>query len=126
VIHLDLADLLHIARRTLGGDPPLRDAGLLEAAVARTRTTVGGHDAYPSLEEKAAALVHSVVRNHALIDGNKRLGLAALVVFLRANGRTLTMTNDDAYAFIMAIAAGALDDVDEIAERIRVGTTVRA
>ncbi len=114
MIHLTLDEALHIARRTVGPDVLVRDPGLLEAALARAATTVDGRDAYATLVDKAAALVHSVVRNHALVDGNKRLGLMLLIVFLGVNGRTLTMSNDQAYEFIVAIAEGRLDDVGPI------------
>jgi death-on-curing protein len=118
VIYLDLDDLLHIATRTLGRQPELRDLGLLESAAARPRTTVFGQDAYPTLETKAAALLHSVTRNHALVDGNKRLGLASLIAFIGLNGYRLTWTNDQAHDFVTSIAAGELDDVTEIAAGI--------
>jgi death-on-curing protein len=74
-----------------------------------------GTDAYPDLHAKAAALVHSLARNHALVDGNKRLALGGLVAFHGVNGRRLTLTNDAAYELIMQVAAGELDSVDEIA-----------
>jgi len=115
VIHLTTDEALHIARRTLGADSVIRDVGLLEAAVARPAASVGGNDAYPTLVEKAAALVHSAIRNHALVDGNKRLGLMLLVVFLGVNGVRLHASNDQAYDFIVAIAEGELDAVTEIA-----------
>ncbi|WP_416394267.1 MULTISPECIES: type II toxin-antitoxin system death-on-curing family toxin [unclassified Curtobacterium] len=115
MIHLTTDEALHIARRTLGDGFLLRDVGLLEAAVARPATSVGGTDAYPTIVEKAAALVHSAVRNHALVDGNKRVGLMLLVVFLGMNGRRLTATNDQAYDFIIAVAEGRLDAMPEIA-----------
>jgi death-on-curing protein len=104
MIHLTLDEALRVARRTVGDDVVVRDAGLLEAALARPVTTVDSRDAYPFVVDKAAALVHSAVRNHALVDGNKRLGLMLLIVFLGVNGRALTMTNDEAYEFIVAIA----------------------
>ena len=91
----------------------------MQAALARSAATVGGQDTYPTLVDKAAALVHSTVRNHALVDGNKRLGLMVLIVFLGVNGRTLTMSNDQAVEFIVAIAEGRLDDVEAIAEQLR-------
>lgn len=119
MISLTTDEALHIARRTLGDGVLVRDVGLLEAAVARPAATVGGQDAYPSLAENAAALVHSVVRNHALVDGNKRLGLMLLVVFLGVNGSRLDATNDEAYDLIVAIAEGRLDAVDEIAAELR-------
>jgi death on curing protein len=119
VIHLTTDEALHIARRTLGDDFVIRDVGLLEAALARPATSVGGRDAYPTLLEKAAALVHSAVRNRALVDGNKRLGLTLLIVFLGVNGQRLDATNDQAYDFIVAIAEGRLDSVETIAAELR-------
>ncbi|TDN46486.1 death-on-curing protein [Curtobacterium flaccumfaciens] len=118
MIHLTIDEALHIARRTLGDGVALRDVGLLEAAVARPAASVGGRDAYPTLVEKAAALVHSVVRNHALVDGNKRLGLMLLIVFLGVNGRRLTASNDEAHDFIVKIADGHLDAVGDIADSL--------
>ena len=118
MIHLDLDDLLHVARRTLG-DAEVRDIGLLESAAARPRSTAFGEDAYPSVHDKAAALLHSVARNHPLVDGNKRLSLASTIAFYGLNGMRLTLSNDEAYEFVMAIASGELDDVEPIAERLR-------
>ena len=118
MIHLDLDDLLHVARRTLG-DVEFRDIGLLESAAARPRSTAFGEDAYPSVHDKAAALLHSVARNHPLVDGNKRLSLASTIAFYGLNGMRLTLSNDEAYEFVMAIASGQLDDVEPIAERLR-------
>lgn len=125
MIYLTYADLLHVAERAIGGTPLVRDAGLLEAAAARPRTTVYGHDAYPSLVEKVAALTHSVARNHALVDGNKRLALGGLIAFLGVNGRRLTLTNDEAYDLIIAISTGELNEIADIAERIRPATEDR-
>jgi len=125
VIFLDLEDLLHVAATTLGGDPVARDYGLLEAALARPQASALGEDAYPDLHAKAAALLHSLARNHALIDGNKRLALAAMIAFLGVNGQRLTLTNDEAYELVMAVATGAADDVSEIAAVLRASTTPR-
>jgi death on curing protein len=121
VIYLEVDDLLHIARRLL---PALkvRDVGLLEAAAARPRATAFGKDAYASVHDKAAALLHSTVGNHALVDGNKRLGLAAVIAFDGMNGYRLTMTNDEAYDLVMAVASGDLDDIALIAERLTSST----
>ena len=116
--YLDLDDLLRVAEVTLG-TVDVRDIGLLDAAVVRPQATVFGQDAYPTLETKTAALIHSVARNHALIDGNKRLALAAGIAFLGLNGRRLTLSNDAAYDLVMAIATGVLSDVALIAERLR-------
>lgn len=121
MIYLDAAELLYVARRAIGAEPVVRDAGLLESAAARPRATLFDEEAYPDLETKAAALVQSLVGNHALVDGNKRLGLAALITFLGVNGRRLTWSNDEAYDVIVAIASGQLHDVASIADRIRDG-----
>lgn len=122
MIYLTLPELLHVAERVLGGEPPVRDIGLLEAAVARPRATAFGADAYPDLDAKAAALLHSVARNHALVDGNKRLALAAVIAFYGLNGRRLTLTNDAAYDLIIKVASGELDSVDEIAAILATAT----
>ena len=122
MIYLTLAELLYVAERTLGNDCAVRDYGLLEAAVARPQATVFGKDAYPDLDAKAAALLHSVARNHALIDGNKRLALASIIAFYGLNGRRLTLTNDAVYDLVISIAAGELDSVDEIAAVLRQAT----
>ena len=125
MIYLTLPELVHIAERTLGDDVVVRDHGLLESALARPQATVFGADAYGSVEEKAAALLHSLARNHALVDGNKRLALAAAIAFLGVNGRRLTFSNDQAYDLIIAVAAGELDEVPTIADRIRHATETR-
>jgi death-on-curing protein len=115
VIFLDLGSLLHIATRTLGSEPVVRDHGLLESALARARASAFGRDAYPDLEHKAAALLHSLARNHALVDGNKRLALAATLAFMGMNGCRLTLTSDEAYDLVIAVATGSLNDVPSIA-----------
>lgn len=125
MIYLDLAELLHVAKRALGAEPAVRDYGLLEAALARPRASVLGRDAYPTLDDKAAALLHSIARNHALVDGNKRLALAAVIAFYGVNGRRLTLTNDEAYDLVMAVASGGVDSVPEIAAVLRTATESR-
>lgn len=116
---LDLDDLLAAAEAALGGRPGIRDIGLLEAAVARTQATVSGVDAYPTIEAKAAALLHSLVTGHALVDGNKRLGWVACRLFLRLNKVDVRMPADVAYDLVLAIAGGTLRDVSNIATRLR-------
>jgi death on curing protein len=125
VIYLTLPELLHVAERTLGADCAVRDYGLLEAATARPQAKAFGKDAYPDLDAKAAALLHSVARNHALVDGDKRLALAAVIVFYGLNGRRLTLTNDQAYDLVINVAAGQLDDADAIAAILRNATQPR-
>jgi death on curing protein len=125
VIYLTLPDLLHVAERTLGADYAVRDYGLLSAALARPQATAFGKDAYPDLDAKAAALLHSLARNHALVDGSKRLALAAAIAFHGLNGRRLTLTNDQAYDLVISVAAGQLDDADAIAAILRNATQPR-
>jgi len=125
VIYLTLPELLHVAERTRGSGHAVRDYGLLEAALARPRARAFGKDAYPDLDAKAAALLHSIARNHALIDGNKRLALAAAIAFYGVNGRRLILTNDEAYDLVMAVASGRLDAVDAIAAVLQPGTAPR-
>lgn len=115
MIFLDLESLLHVATRTLGGEPVVRDYGLLESALARPQASVFGEDAYPGAHQKAAALLHSLARNHALVDGNKRIALAATIAFLGMNDIRLTLTNDEAYDLFIDVATGTLDDVPSIA-----------
>ncbi len=116
--HLDLDDLLAAAEAALGRRPDIRDVGILEAAVARTRATVYGEDAYPDLDAKAAALLHSIVTGHALVDGNKRLGWVAVRLFYRLNERDLRAPIDDAFDLMVEIADGSLRDVPAIAARL--------
>jgi death-on-curing protein len=116
---LDLDDLLDLARILLGDSPPIRDVGLLASAVARPQTTVGGEDAYPTIWLKAAALLQSVVGNHALVDGNKRLGWLSAAVFLEVNDVSVAAaSNDDVYTLVMEIAQTGLA-LDDIAVRLR-------
>lgn len=119
VEYLDLDDLIYLAGRLVGDPPPVRDVGLLAAAVARPQTTVMGEDAYPGIWEKAAALLQSVVKNHALIDGNKRLAWLATAVFLEINGVSVTkIADDDVYDFVIDTAAGA-HEVSELAAELQ-------
>lgn len=118
MIYLDLEDILYIAGRTLGAEPVVRDLGLLESAAARPAATLFGTDAYPDLATKAAALTQSIVSNHALVDGNKRLGLATLITFLGVNGARVSWSNDEAYDFIISIASDELTDLASIAAKI--------
>ena len=112
VEYLDLEDLLVLTRMLDAG--PIRDVGLLDAAAARARSTAFGQDAYPTVELKAAALIQSLCKNHALVDGNKRLALLAGVTFLRMNGRRFTLSQHAAFNLIMRVAEGSAD-VPEIA-----------
>jgi len=126
VIFLDLEALLRIATRTLETDPVVRDYGLLESALARPQASAFGEDAYATIHQKAAALLHSLARNHALVDGNKRLALASTIAFLGINGLRLTLTNDEAYDLVISVATGDLEDVTQIAAVIESHTVPRS
>jgi death-on-curing protein len=126
VIYLTVPELLHVAERALGFEPKIRDIGLLEAAAARPAASAFGRDAYPDLDAKAAALLHSLARNHSLVDGNKRLALAGVIAFYGVNGHRLTLSNDQAYQLVMAVADGSLDDVGAIASRLAPATEPRS
>jgi death-on-curing protein len=105
--YLELRDALRMVRRLEIG--PVRDLGLLDSALARPRTTLFGVDAYESLKLKAAALLHSLVSNHALVDGNKRLAWLATVVFLDLNDHETSLGDDAAFALVWDAASGQLD-----------------
>lgn len=116
---LDLDDLLELAAALLGDPPPVRDLGLLAAAAERPRASAFGEDAYPDIWTKAAALLQSLLKNHPLVDGNKRLAWLSTAVFLGVNGHDMTgATNDDVYEVVISIAAGQ-HEVAEIAEMVR-------
>jgi death on curing protein len=118
-VYLDLDDLLLVAARAVDGKVVVRDYGLLESAVARPKTTVVGAEAYPDIHTKAAALLHSLCRNHALVDGNKRLAWTACQVFLGLNGEWVEASEDDRFDLMIDVASGAIDNVDQIAEQLR-------
>ncbi|WP_433431013.1 type II toxin-antitoxin system death-on-curing family toxin [Nonomuraea sp. CA-141351] len=121
--YVTLEQGLRIARAAVGGPVQVRDLGLLEAALLRPQTSLFGHDAYRDLFVKAAALLHSIVTNHPLVDGNKRAGWLTTYVFLAKNGIELDPDDDEAYDFVIAIAAGKLTEVNEIADVLRTFTT---
>jgi death on curing protein len=110
--YLELEDLLALTRALGAG--PVRDLGLLDAACARPRSSAFGEEAYPTVALKAAAFLHSIARNHALVDGNKRLAWLGAVVFLDLNGYEVELADDAAFELVMAVAQGEMD-VEDIA-----------
>ena len=118
--YLDLEDVLSMVRAL--GIGPVRDLGLLDSAVARPRASAFAQDAYPTIELKAAALLHSLARNHPLMDGNKRLSLLAGVVFLDLNGCEVTLSDEEAFQLVMDVASGEIE-LDEIVRRLQVSST---
>lgn len=119
-VYLDLDDLIEIAQLVLGSPPRVRDYGLLSSSVARPATVAFGHEAYPDVWKKGAALLHSLCMNHALIDGNKRLAWAAARVFLALNDIPLCDVEvEAAEAFMLGVAGGQLSEVADIARELR-------
>ncbi len=117
--YLDADDLVALAAVLLGDPPPIRDLGLLASAAARPRASAFGQDAYADTWTKAGALLHSVVKNHPLVDGDERLGWVACAVFLDLNGIDPTTTsNDDVFELVMHLAAHPIE-VDELAARLQ-------
>jgi death-on-curing protein len=118
--YLTVEDVLAVADRVTGGSAKVRDAGLLASAVARPQTSLFGQEAYAGLWLKAAALMESLGRNHALIDGNKRLAWTATWFFLGLNGHPLgePLDEDDAERFVHDVVTGRLD-LPAIAEGLR-------
>jgi death-on-curing protein len=121
--YLTTDDVIAINRVFEGEQHQLRDFGLLESAVLRPQTSVGGNDAYPDVTSKAAALFHSIVSNHAFLNGNKRTAVVALGVFLSANGYQLIAEQGEMIDLAMAVSDG-LADVDEIAGMLKEITAV--
>ncbi|GAA2621780.1 type II toxin-antitoxin system death-on-curing family toxin [Streptomyces vastus] len=115
--YLTLPELLNLAKRL--GAEEVRDYGLLDSALARPQSSVFGQDAYPDVWQKAAALMESLARNHALVDGNKRIAWYATWVFLHMNGHLLDpdFDVDEAEAFVLDVCQGALD-VPKIAAQL--------
>lgn len=120
--YIDVRVVLRINGKILGGEPALRDRNVLESAVARPMASAFGEDAYPTLLEKAAALLHSLVLNHPFVDGNKRTAAVAMTMFLKRNGFTPTWDQSEALEFIIAVAEGK-HDVAAIAAWLAANTT---
>jgi len=115
--YLELADILKLGREIIA-DFRVREIGLLESAVARPKTYVFGEDAYPTFVQKAAALLHSIARNHALIDGNKRLAWSAARLFCLMNDLDIKMKQDKAYEMVVRVAAGQIE-MDELVKILK-------
>lgn len=105
--YLTLEDVLDLIKDL--GVGPVRDLGLLESAVHRPQASIFGQDAYPDIDSKAAVLLESLVGNHALVDGNKRIGWLATLVFYDINGTRLEVPDDDAYDLVIAVASSQID-----------------
>ena len=117
--YLTLDDVLAAAEAHLGHPAEIGDYGLLETAVARPQATVFGEDAYPTIHEKAAALLQSLATNHALIDGNKRTAFVSTALFYELNGRRIRASaEDELFDLMIAVATRAIETVHDIAQQL--------
>lgn len=117
MLYLTAQDVLAMNRRLTGADL-LRDFGLLDSAVSRPQAAAFGEDAFPTIHEKAAALLHGLARNHPFLDGNKRTALSAASVFYQLNGFSLVAEPGDLVGLMVDVAEGQLD-VASIAGRLK-------
>jgi death-on-curing protein len=118
VEYLEVDDLLAAGRALLEAEPVVRDWGALDSAVHRPQSSMFGVEAYPTLDTKAAALMLSVVQDHARGDGNKRLGVVAVVVFYGLNGHRFVAPHEELYELTTAIVDGSLGDVATVASTL--------
>jgi len=117
--YLTLDDVLAAAEAHLVHPAEIGDYGLLESAVARPQATVFGEDAYPTIHEKAAALLQSLATNHALIDGNKRTAFVSTALFYELNGRRIRASaEDELFDLMIAVATRAIETVHDIAQQL--------
>ena len=107
--YLTVEDVSEINAKVMGGEHALRDRGLLESAVARPQASAFGTDAYPDLVSKAAALLHSLIMNHAFVDGNKRTAVVATLIFLDLNGYVIRWDQREALEFVLDLVNRKID-----------------
>ena len=125
ILYLSLAEVLEAHRQIIevtGGSPGCRDQGALESALAQPQMAFGGKELYPTLAEKAAALGFSIIKNHPFVDGNKRVGHAAMELFLLFNGYEISASVDEQEQTILALAASTLrreEFTDWVREHVR-------
>jgi death-on-curing protein len=112
--YLTVREILEINAEVMGGSHALRDPGLLESAVARPQASAFGADAYPDLASKAAALLHSLVLNHAFVDGNKRTAVLSTLVFLDLNGYVVRWDQHEALDFVLRLATHQVELEDAV------------
>lgn len=111
------ADIVRLHEKMIGqtgGRAGLRDFGLLESALNRADSAFGGHEQYPALEQKIAVIAEGLVKNHPFVDGNKRVGIAAMLLLCRLNGISLHYTQEELVVFGLGLAAGELKTADVV------------
>ncbi len=109
MIRLTTAQVLHLHAQLIeetGGSPELRDEGLLDSALSAPFQSFSGEEVYPSLQQKAARLCFGLVKNHAFVDGNKRIGAHVMLLFLALNGIELRYTQEELVDVMLHLAAG--------------------
>ena len=116
---LTLEDLLEVARRTIGPEMRVRDLGLLSAALARMEARALGQDVYPTVEERAAALLHSLATTAPLVHGNRPFAWAATAVYLARRGRPSTLDDEQAVGLVTDVLTGRVEALIAIADRLR-------
>ncbi|WP_324275218.1 type II toxin-antitoxin system death-on-curing family toxin [Blastococcus brunescens] len=115
---LSLEDLLAVARRAAGADVRVRDLGLLSAALARVEARALGRDVYAGVEERAAALLHSLATTAPLVRGNRPFAWLATAVYLARNERPSSLTEEQAVALVTDVLTGRVESVESIADRL--------
>ncbi|GAA2434500.1 type II toxin-antitoxin system death-on-curing family toxin [Actinomadura vinacea] len=121
MIYLTVEQIIALNARHLGGQAAVRDAGLVQSAAARPQTIAFGVEAYTTLDDKAAALLHSIICNRPFVDGNKRTAWAAMEVMLVVNGHRSGLTDDEAFDLVVRIATSCSEiEVKEIATALNV------
>ena len=118
--YVTLEEALLVIRAVHGGEPLdyVRDTVLLQSALARPAATLFGRDAYPDAFAKGAALLHSMLRNHALLDGNKRSGWVVCALFFELNGSIERYDEQAMFDFILSVAEGEIEDIGDIGEEL--------
>jgi death-on-curing protein len=96
----------------IGGSPGIRDENLLDMSVNAPFQTFGGIDLYPTLIDKATHLTYSLIKNHPFLDGNKRIGVTVMIIFLKANGVEITCTNEKLSALGWGLADGSITEAN--------------
>jgi death on curing protein len=118
VNYLDPGDLFRIAEAAIGSPPTVRNPGLMGSAATRPQAVVNGQESYATVHRKAAALLHALLRNNPLANGNEQLAWAATAVFLDVNGEPATLAQRDVVNLVTGVADGSIDDIDVIADRL--------
>lgn len=114
---LSVSDIVLLHRKLIdqtGGSHGIRDSGLVESALKRAQASFDGKDLYHTLESKIAAITYGLVNNHGFVDGNKRIGIAAMLLLLQINGYFLAYSQDDLIQLGLGIASDSVSEAEII------------